>query len=68
MSSPIRDDVPFSLSCTECDIDSPKSYEDAIEDGWTGIEYFPQGLMENYLGLCSDCRKREEEEERQLRK
>ncbi len=67
MSHAIPRDVPFSLSCTVCDTDSPDSYEDAVSDGWTLIEYFPQGDSENFLGLCPDCRRNEEEIQTRLR-
>jgi hypothetical protein len=68
MSDAIPRDVPFSLSCTECDGDSPDNYEDAIRDGWTEIQYSPEGSSENFLGLCPDCRQKEERMQAQLRK
>ena len=67
MSDAIPRVVPFSLSCTECDSDSPDTYEGAVSDGWTQIEYFPQGSSENFLGLCPDCRREEEQKQEQLR-
>ena len=66
MSEDIPPDVPFSLSCTDCDADSPDSYQEAIAEGWTGIEFFPEGIAENFLGICPDCRRRDEEEARRL--
>lgn len=50
----IPTDVPFSLSCCECDFASPDSFTDAIAEGWTGIEFTPEGLAENFLGLCPE--------------
>ena len=47
--------VPFSLSCCDCDIDSPQSYEEAIAAGWNRIQFEPQSPGENFLGLCPDC-------------
>ena len=67
MNEAIPRDVPFSLSCTECDGDSPHSYNDAVKDGWTQIVYFPEGSSENFLGLCPDCRREEEQKQEQLR-
>ena len=67
MSDAIPRDVPFSLSCTECDGDSPESYEEAVRDGWTQITYYPEGFSENFLGLCPDCRREEEQKQDQLR-
>ncbi len=67
MSDAIPRDVPFTLSCSECDRDSPDSYDEAIADGWTHIVYFPQGCSENFLGLCPACRQEEERTEALLR-
>jgi hypothetical protein len=47
-------DVPFSLSCCECDCDSPDTLEDALASGWTSIQYTPDGLAENFLGYCPE--------------
>ena len=46
----------FRLSCIECDIDSPVTFEEAIESGWTRMHPVPEGPAENFLGLCPDCR------------
>ena len=48
-------DVPFTISCYECDNDGPDSYDDAVKAGWTKIQFTPEGLAENYLGLCPQC-------------
>lgn len=57
MSEPVylSDDVPFTLSCYACDCDSPQSYDEAVRSGWTLIQFTPDGLCENYLGLCPEC-------------
>jgi hypothetical protein len=47
--------VPFSLSCCKCDLDSPSSYEEAVDTGWTDIRFVPQSLAENFIGLCPNC-------------
>jgi hypothetical protein len=47
-------DVPFSISCYECDIDSPESLDQALAEGWTDIQYTPDGLAENFLGFCPE--------------
>ncbi len=49
-------DVPFSLICAECMDLGPKSYADAMEQGWGNIEYVPAEPGENFLGLCRRCR------------
>lgn len=46
--------IPFSLSCCECDADSPASYDEAVLVGWTGIEFRPDLPMENFLGYCPE--------------
>ena len=57
--------VPFSLTCEGCDCGMEiGSYEEAIDAGWTDISYAPEQLMANFLGLCPECRQRQEEEER----
>lgn len=38
-----------------CDAGDPESYEEAIRSGWLYIQYTPDGLTENYLGLCPEC-------------
>lgn len=57
MSVPIflSDDVPFTLSCYHCDAGSPESCQEAVDAGWLYIQYTPDGLTENYLGLCPEC-------------
>lgn len=47
--------VPFSLACCECDVESPDSYQEAVDDGWTDIRFVPQSLAENFIGLCPRC-------------
>ena len=53
--------VPFSLSCCDCDIDSPRSYEAAVAAGWNRIRFVPQSPGENFLGLCPECQQLGEE-------
>ena len=57
MSEPLflSDDVPFTLSCFDCDCESPESYDEAVRTGWTLIQFTPDGVAENYLGLCPVC-------------
>jgi hypothetical protein len=46
---------PFSLACTECDADSPATFDEAVQHGWTRI-CFEDGFGYYFLGLCPDCR------------
>ncbi len=55
----IPPDVPFSLSCCECDADGVDSFEQAIAEGWTSIDFYPQGAGENFIGLCPEHRDEE---------
>src|SRR5205823_184360 len=58
-------DVPFSLLCESCDGGMEiSSYEEAIAAGWTEICYAPDLSLANFLGLCPECRRAQEEEER----
>lgn len=50
----IPPDIPFSLSCCECDADGVDSFEHAIAEGWTSIDFYPQGAGENFIGLCPE--------------
>ena len=55
MSSDPKDqpvDVPFSLSCCECDAESPATLDEAQATGWTGIQYAPDLPMANFVGYC----------------
>ncbi|MCY2963317.1 MAG: hypothetical protein NT069_06635 [Planctomycetota bacterium] len=54
-------DVPFSISCYECDCDSPDSMEEAIAAGWTEIIFTPDGILENYLGYCPEHRPQDDD-------
>ena len=55
----IPQDVGFSLTCGECNNEGPDSYDEAIAEGWTGIEYVPHLASENFLGRCPICLGRE---------
>ena len=48
--------VPFTLTCATCNNEGPDTYAEAIDEGWTRIEYFPAGESENFLGECPVCR------------
>jgi len=64
-SDHIPADVPFSLACECCDGGMEiGSFEEAMSAGWTDICYAPDLPTANFLGLCPECRKRLEEEER----
>jgi hypothetical protein len=59
-------DVPFSLTCEGCDAGMEiGSYDEAIVSGWTEIVFAPDLMLANYLGLCPECRRRQEEEQLQ---
>ena len=52
----IPQDVPFSLTCGQCNNQGPDTHEEALSEGWTGIEYVPDLMSENFLGICPICR------------
>lgn len=61
MSGKIPPDVAFSLVCERCDAGTEiETYEDALNCGWSDISYEPDCPMANFIGLCPDCRQREE--------
>ena len=47
--------VPFSLSCYSCDASGPDSYEAALTEGWSEIEFAPAAASENFFGDCPEC-------------
>ena len=48
-------DVGFSLTCSECNNEGPENYDEAIDEGWTGIEYVPRRPSRDFLGSCPVC-------------
>lgn len=61
MSWKIPSHVAFSLVCERCDAGMEiETYEDALNFGWSAIGYEPDCPMANFIGLCPDCRQREE--------
>ena len=46
--------VPFSLSCCECDADGPTTLEEARATGWTSIQPAPDLPMANFVGCCPE--------------
>lgn len=44
--------IAFILSCRDCDVDGPLSFEAAIKAGWTSIEYVPTAIRGNFVGDC----------------
>ena len=52
----IPGDVPFTLSCFDCDADGPPEFEAAVAEGWRNIEYVPNALSSNFLGCCPEHR------------
>lgn len=52
----------FSLVCQQCDAGMDiESEEQAIEEGWSGIEPAFDLPQANYCGLCPDCRQEQED-------
>jgi hypothetical protein len=62
MDEHIPRDVPFTLSCALCDVGQEiESYEEAVAQGWTSITYAPDLASVNFVGLCPDCLRWQEE-------
>lgn len=59
------EDAVFSLTCAECDAGQEiPSQAEAEAAGWTEICYAPDLPMANFLGLCPECRRWLEEQDR----
>ena len=52
------DQIPETIACIYCDVDSPSSLAAARQEGWTRLER-DDGAGWNYLGLCPECDARE---------
>ena len=49
-------EVPFSLVCETCDAGMEiETYEQALGDGWTDIQFTPDLPQANFVGLCPEC-------------
>lgn len=46
---------PFVLTCAACGNDGPDARVEADREGWTNIEYDPEGVSWNDLGTCPHC-------------
>jgi len=54
--------IPFSLSCSECDCDDGLDVNNtkaASDAGWLDVQCDPTGLGYNFIGLCPGCAKGE---------
>jgi hypothetical protein len=57
----IEEGYEFSLVCFDCDAGMHiDSREQALNEGWSDIEFAPDLSNANYLGLCPDCRTRQD--------
>lgn len=52
------DEIPETIACTHCDVDSPPSIAAALQKGWTDL-CREDGLGWNYLGVCPECQAQE---------
>lgn len=53
--SEIPTEVPFSLTCIECQEIGPMSFADARAQGWQAIQYVPNSYLSVILGICPSC-------------
>ena len=44
-----------TLACAHCDVDSPGSLADALNQGWTRLQT-DHGVGWNFLGVCPQCK------------
>jgi hypothetical protein len=52
------DEVPETIACARCDVDSPESLAAALQDGWIELSR-DDGAGWNYLGICPQCQAEE---------
>jgi hypothetical protein len=52
------DDIPETLACARCDVDSPASLAAALQEGWVAL-CRDDGIGWNYLGICPECQAQE---------
>ncbi|MEK6258007.1 MAG: hypothetical protein AABP62_05245 [Planctomycetota bacterium] len=51
---------PFSLVCYECDAgEGIVTEEEAMEEGWTEIEFARHQPQANFIGFCPECVRRQ---------
>ena len=51
----LPNEQPFSISCRYCDAGCGLTVDEAIAECWMEIEFFPDGIAENFLGVCPNC-------------
>lgn len=47
--------VPFTLTCSECNNEGPDNFAQAVAEGWEDVEYVTHLPAENFLGCCLAC-------------
>ena len=52
------DEIPETIACARCDVDSPPSIAAALQEGWIDL-CRDDGPGWNYLGVCPECQSRE---------
>jgi len=52
------DEVPETIACARCDVDSPASLAAALQEGWVAL-CRDDGIGWNYLGICPECQAQE---------
>lgn len=61
MSGMIPAAAPFALTCERCDAGGEiETYDEALNFGWSEIRDEPDRRPASFIGLCPDCRLREE--------
>jgi len=52
------EEIPETIACAHCDVDSPPSLSAALEEGWIDL-CCDDGPGWNYIGVCPECFARE---------
>jgi len=57
MTTPDSHGIPFTLVCLDCDAGMHiENYQQALDEGWTYIDFAPDLPQANWCGLCPECR------------
>lgn len=51
----IPSEVPFCLTCINCQIDGPDTFENSQTNGWHAVQYIPNSHLTAFLGICPSC-------------
>ena len=51
----IPSEIPFRLTCINCQEDGPTSFAESQANGWDAVQYVPNSIYRTFLGICPRC-------------